>query len=251
MGRPAALPTARRAEPVLLGAALRLHRLRSQVRGSTREQAAKPPQPEPPSQSSTVTFVPLSIDEKEGTVSSSMANEYDVVVIGSGTGGYVAAIRAAQLGLRTAVVERAPDARRHLPELGLHPDQGAARARPRAEGRAGLEGVGPDHRRGGDRHRHGPGAGAQGQDRHGPDRRHRAAVQEEQDRLDQGQRAPGRARARSRSPTGRAQTLAATQRDHRRDRFAAAQRAGHRDRSQADHHQRRSDRPEGESRSRS
>ncbi len=37
-----------------------------------------------------------------------MANEYDVVVIGSGTGGYVGAIRAAQLGLRTAVVERAP-----------------------------------------------------------------------------------------------------------------------------------------------
>ena len=37
-----------------------------------------------------------------------MAQEYDVVVIGSGTGGYVAAIRAAQLGLSTAVVERAP-----------------------------------------------------------------------------------------------------------------------------------------------
>ena len=37
-----------------------------------------------------------------------MANEYDVIVIGSGTGGYVAAIRAAQLGLTTAVVERAP-----------------------------------------------------------------------------------------------------------------------------------------------
>jgi dihydrolipoamide dehydrogenase len=37
-----------------------------------------------------------------------MTNEYDVVVIGSGTGGYVAAIRAAQLGLKTAVVERAP-----------------------------------------------------------------------------------------------------------------------------------------------
>ncbi len=36
-----------------------------------------------------------------------MANEYDIVVIGSGTGGYVAAIRAAQLGLQTAVVERA------------------------------------------------------------------------------------------------------------------------------------------------
>jgi len=32
---------------------------------------------------------------------------YDVVVIGSGPGGYVAAIRAAQLGLKTACVERA------------------------------------------------------------------------------------------------------------------------------------------------
>src|SRR5438105_15843426 len=31
---------------------------------------------------------------------------YDCIVIGSGPGGYVAAIRAAQLGKRTAVVER-------------------------------------------------------------------------------------------------------------------------------------------------
>jgi dihydrolipoamide dehydrogenase len=35
-----------------------------------------------------------------------VANEYDVVVIGAGTGGYVAAIRAAQLGLKVAVVEK-------------------------------------------------------------------------------------------------------------------------------------------------
>ena len=35
-----------------------------------------------------------------------MINEYDVVVIGAGTGGYVAAIRAAQLGLTVAVVEK-------------------------------------------------------------------------------------------------------------------------------------------------
>jgi len=33
-------------------------------------------------------------------------NAYDLIVIGAGPGGYVAAIRAAQLGLRTAVVER-------------------------------------------------------------------------------------------------------------------------------------------------
>src|SRR5258706_620358 len=32
--------------------------------------------------------------------------EYDVIVIGGGPGGYVAAIRAAQLGQKTAVVER-------------------------------------------------------------------------------------------------------------------------------------------------
>ncbi len=35
-----------------------------------------------------------------------MADTYDLIVIGSGPGGYIAAIRAAQLGLRTAIVER-------------------------------------------------------------------------------------------------------------------------------------------------
>ncbi|AOL94865.1 dihydrolipoyl dehydrogenase [Porphyrobacter sp. LM 6] len=35
-----------------------------------------------------------------------MATEYDVIVLGSGPGGYVAAIRCAQLGLKTAIVER-------------------------------------------------------------------------------------------------------------------------------------------------
>jgi dihydrolipoamide dehydrogenase len=32
--------------------------------------------------------------------------DYDLVVIGAGPGGYVAAIRASQLGLKTAVVEK-------------------------------------------------------------------------------------------------------------------------------------------------
>ena len=35
-----------------------------------------------------------------------MANPYDIIVIGSGPGGYVTAIRAAQLGFKTAIVER-------------------------------------------------------------------------------------------------------------------------------------------------
>ncbi|WP_176590924.1 dihydrolipoyl dehydrogenase [Sphingobium sp. EM0848] len=35
-----------------------------------------------------------------------MAENYDVIVLGSGPGGYVAAIRSAQLGLKTAIVER-------------------------------------------------------------------------------------------------------------------------------------------------
>ena len=36
------------------------------------------------------------------------ARTFDCVVIGAGPGGYVAAIRAAQLGMATAVVERGP-----------------------------------------------------------------------------------------------------------------------------------------------
>src|SRR5258706_5511904 len=32
--------------------------------------------------------------------------DYDLIVIGSGPGGYVAAIRASQLGLKTAIVEK-------------------------------------------------------------------------------------------------------------------------------------------------
>jgi dihydrolipoamide dehydrogenase len=35
-----------------------------------------------------------------------MPNDYDLIVIGAGTGGYVAAIRASQLGLKVAVVEK-------------------------------------------------------------------------------------------------------------------------------------------------
>ena len=37
-----------------------------------------------------------------------MADTYDVIIIGSGPGGYVAAIRAAQLGMKTACIDKRP-----------------------------------------------------------------------------------------------------------------------------------------------
>jgi dihydrolipoamide dehydrogenase len=40
-----------------------------------------------------------------------VAEQFDVVIIGSGPGGYVAAVRAGQLGLKTAIVEKEKDAR--------------------------------------------------------------------------------------------------------------------------------------------
>jgi pyruvate/2-oxoglutarate dehydrogenase complex dihydrolipoamide dehydrogenase (E3) component len=36
------------------------------------------------------------------------SDAYDLVIIGSGPGGYVAAVRAAQLGLKTACIEKRP-----------------------------------------------------------------------------------------------------------------------------------------------
>ena len=40
-----------------------------------------------------------------------MAEQFDVVIIGSGPGGYVAAIRGAQVGLKVAIIEKEKDAR--------------------------------------------------------------------------------------------------------------------------------------------
>jgi len=40
-----------------------------------------------------------------------LAEQFDVVIIGSGPGGYVAAIRAGQLGLKTAIIEKEKDGR--------------------------------------------------------------------------------------------------------------------------------------------
>jgi len=42
----------------------------------------------------------------KGNAVNAAAEQYDVVVIGSGPGGYVCAVRCAQNGLRTAIVEK-------------------------------------------------------------------------------------------------------------------------------------------------
>ena len=53
-----------------------------------------------------------------------MAETYDLIVIGGGPGGYVAAIRAAQLGLKTACVEKRGIPWRDLPQCRLHSLEG-------------------------------------------------------------------------------------------------------------------------------
>ena len=99
---------------------------------------------------------------------------YDLVVIGAGPGGYVAAIRAPQLGMKVACVEKRRDARRDVPEHRLHPEQGAARLeravppRARAVRPARHQGRRPGARPAGD-------ARPQGQGRQGADRRRRGS----------------------------------------------------------------------------
>jgi flavin-dependent dehydrogenase len=60
-----------------------------------------------------------------------MSKQFDVIVIGGGPGGYIGAIRAAQLGFNVACIDEwknagRPRPRRHLHQRGLHPVQGAA-----------------------------------------------------------------------------------------------------------------------------
>lgn len=45
------------------------------------------------------------LDRSDNRTLSTSSDPYDVVVVGGGPGGYVAAIKAGQLGLKTAVVE--------------------------------------------------------------------------------------------------------------------------------------------------
>jgi dihydrolipoamide dehydrogenase len=48
-------------------------------------------------------------------------NNFDLVVIGAGPGGYVCAIRAAQLGLKVACIDKRGAPGRHMFECRLYP----------------------------------------------------------------------------------------------------------------------------------
>ena len=52
--------------------------------------------------------------------------QYDIIIIGSGPGGYVSAIRCAQLGLKTACVEGRDTLGGTCPERRLYPVQSVA-----------------------------------------------------------------------------------------------------------------------------
>jgi len=101
----------------------------------------------------------LSADRKQEI--RGLANEYDVVVIGSGTGGYVAAIRARAARLAHGVRRTRAHPRRHPVSTGdASRPRHCSRHAHAAQDRAGLEGVGPDESaRRPHRPRYEPGAG--------------------------------------------------------------------------------------------
>ena len=129
--------------------------------------------------------------------------EYDVVVIGAGTGGYVAAIRAAQLGLTVAVVEKQKALGGTCLIWGCIPTKALLEHAHALKVVQQAKEWGVTGALGADRHRHGAGARAQGSHRRRPDEGRRVSLQEEQDRLDQRHRAADRQR-RNRSTCSRA-----------------------------------------------
>ena len=46
--------------------------------------------------------------------------KYDLIVIGSGPGGYIAAVRASQLGKKVALIEKYSNPRRNLFKCWMH-----------------------------------------------------------------------------------------------------------------------------------
>ncbi len=132
-----------------------------------------------------------------------MAERYDLVVIGAGPGGYVAAIRAAQLGLKVACVEKRATLGGTCLNIGCIPSKALldtselfhlAQKRFAKHGiRVGEVGIDLPQM-------HGP----QGYDRQGTDRRRPLPLQEERDHQLSSARPgwPRRPRSPSRTPTG-------------------------------------------------
>ena len=147
-----------------------------------------------------------------------MPDRYDVVIIGAGPGGYVAAIRAAQLGLKTACIESRASLGGTCLNIGCIPSKAlAAILGEIRRGRACARRARGQGRRGRARPRGDD--GPQGQGRHHLDPRRRVPVPQEQGRLAQGQGAHRRAgagrhrRCGWRRPRGRGDF------DHHRDRL--------------------------------
>ena len=127
-----------------------------------------------------------------------MANSYDIMVIGAGPGGYVTAIRAAQLGFKTAIVER-----EHLGGICLNwgciPTKALLRSAEILALRAARQGLRP-RSRGHDQARPRGRGAALARRLETAQRRRRLPDEEEQDRRDLGR---GRHR-RARQDHGRA-----------------------------------------------
>lgn len=74
-----------------------------------------------------------------------MADAYDVVIIGSGPGGYVCAIKCAQLGLKTAIVEKSPTLGGTCLNVGCIPSKALLHASEMfSEANHGMEALGID-----------------------------------------------------------------------------------------------------------
>ena len=112
-----------------------------------------------------------------------MAAQFDLVVIGAGPGGYVAAIRAAQLGMKVACVEKGRTLGGTCLNVGCIPSKAmldSSELFHLAKERFGKHGIKFD----GDQARPGGDAGPQGRSGEGTDRRRPLPLQEEPRRDD-------------------------------------------------------------------
>ena len=157
-----------------------------------------------------------------------MPEQYDCIVIGSGPGGYVAAIRAAQLGMKTAVVEKDTVGGRCL-NYACIPAKAVLRVADILSeiDEADEFGIEVPSRE----VDFSQGLRAPREGRQDPHRRRQRPVQEEQDRLHRGRRL-----ARRRRREGRRRDLHRVEGDHPRHRLGPEARPRHAVRRPRDRH---------------